>query len=615
MACGRHPVGGQLDVRQLFNTGGGQVGDRFCYRHAAGSRRIQQGQRGTLAHGHGFTGIHIKAGSGDGAIGNRDLPGADHLVAGNQASDAAITNGNQEALAGNGGQTQYAVSSFGQLYGCGIKVVALLSLAGHAAVHTWRLAEQYRERHINRLVVEVLIVQHQQLLFCGFTNDGKGATLALTNGLKTLVVGVRYRHDVAFLGFVGPDLQWAHARLVVRYIAQFKATTASAIIDQLREGVGQTACTYVMDEGDGVFVTQLPAPVDNLLTAALHFRVFALYRGKIQVLGTAAGRHGRGCATAQTNQHGWAAQYHQLGTHRNLGLLNVVGADVTHATGDHDRLVVTTGFRATWRGNRLFKGTEVAVQVGTAKFIVERGAAQRTFDHDLQRGNNARWLAVVFFPVMGEAGNAQVGHGKAAQTGLGLAADTGRAFITNLAAGTGRRTREWRNRGRVVMRFDLHQDMHRLFMRAVLIAARHREEAASGKAFNHGSVIFIGRQHAFGVQLEGVFDHAEQAFLLRLAIDIPGGIKDLVAAVLGVGLGKHHQLDIAGVTLQGSKALDQIIDLVISQRQPQAVVSLGQGGTPACQHVHPLKRLGLRMREQASGSVQIVQCYLGHAVV
>ena len=112
----------------------------------------------------------------------------------------------------------------------------------------------------------------------------------------------------------------------------------------------------------------------------------------------------------------------------------MVGADVTQAASDHHGLVVATGFRAPRRCNGLLKSTEVTIQVGATKLVVERGAAERAFDHDLQRRNDARWLAVVFFPGMGKARNAQVRYGKARQTRLGLAADTGSAFITNLAA-------------------------------------------------------------------------------------------------------------------------------------------------------------------------------------
>ena len=87
-------------------------------------------------------------------------------------------------------------------------------------------------------------------------------------------------------------------------------------------------------------------------------------------------------------------------------------ADVTHAAGEHDRLVIAPYFLATRRVDRLFEGTEVAGQRRTAEFVVERGAAQRALDHDVQRRDDALGLAVRLLPGLLEAGNVQVGYGE-----------------------------------------------------------------------------------------------------------------------------------------------------------------------------------------------------------
>src|SRR5690606_1712933 len=124
--------------------------------------------------------------------------------------------------------------------------------------------------------------------------------------------------------------------------------------------------------------------VDDFLAAALHFRVVALYRGEIQVRGAGTGGHRGRRTAAQTDEHGRAAEHDQLGTDRDLALLDVILADVAHAAGEHDRLVITTHFLAARALHRLLEAAEVAVQVGTAEFVVEGGAAQRTFDHDVE---------------------------------------------------------------------------------------------------------------------------------------------------------------------------------------------------------------------------------------
>src|SRR3546814_5091437 len=95
----------------------------------------------------------------------------------------------------------------------------------------------------------------------------------------------------------------------------------------------------VVNEADGVVFTQLPATVDDFLATAFHFRVFPLDRGEVQVRRTGAGGHGGSGAATQADQHGRATEDDQLGADQDLAFLNMFGADVAHAAGEHDRLV------------------------------------------------------------------------------------------------------------------------------------------------------------------------------------------------------------------------------------------------------------------------------------
>src|SRR5690606_28625794 len=160
---------------------------------------------------------------------------------------------------------------------------------------------------------------------------------------------------------------------------------------------------------------------------------------------------------------------------------------------------------------------------------------------------DATRLAIVLFPGLLETGDAQVGYGKAGQTGLGLAATTGRTLVADLAAGAGGGTGERGDGGRVVVGLDLHQDVYRFLMSTVFTGARLGEEATCNKALDDRGVVLVCRQHAFVVHLVGVLDQAEQAVFRSLAVDVPAGVEDLVQAVFGVGLGEHHQFDVAGV--------------------------------------------------------------------
>lgn len=176
-------------------------------------------------------------------------------------------------------------------------------------------------------------------------------------------------------------------------------------------------------------------------------------------------------------------------------------------------------------------------------------------------------------------------------------------------------TGERRDGGRVVVGLHLHQDLHRLAAGGVFAGLRIGEETPGDMADDDRGVVLVCGQHAFAVHLVGVLDHAEQALVLGLPVDVPTGIEDLVPAMLGVGLGEHHQLDVVRVAPQFAEALQQVVDLVLGQGQAQLDVGLLQRGATAAKHVDGGERAGLRMAEQLGGAFQAVQHQLGHAVM
>ncbi len=102
-----------------------------------------------------------------------------------------------------------------------------------------------------------------------------------------------------------------------------------------------------------------------------------------------------------------------------------------------------------------FHSTEVTGQRRATKFVVKRRAAQRTFGHDIQRSDNTFRLAKILFPRLHQSPE-YAGWKRRSPTSpaFGFRATPGGAFITNFAAGTGRRP----GHGEIavaVMRFDL----------------------------------------------------------------------------------------------------------------------------------------------------------------
>ena len=532
MAGSGHPVSRQLHAVQLANLRGSDVGQRFANRQTAGGGEVQQSNRGALAHRHRFAVVAVEAGGGYRAVGHRDLPRADHLVASDHAGHGAVADGHEEGFLGHRRQVQYAVNRVGDGDRLAIQRAALGFQSLHVAGHFRRFAKQDVQRQIDRLIVKVAVAQAQVLLGGGFANNRIWRALAAAQLVEQRQLLRGDCQDITFLRFVTPDLQRAHAWLIAQDIAQLEFTAAAAVADQLRHGVGETAGADVVDKQDRVGVAQLPAAVNHFLTATLHFRVVTLDGGEIEVGIGLTGGHGRRRAAAEADVHRRAAQHDQLRADGNLALLHVLAADVADTAGQHDRFVVATQLFAIVAGDFLFIGAEVAVQRRTTKFVVKRRAAQRAFGHDVQGGDDAIRFPEIFFPRLFEARDAQVGNREAHQTRFRLRAAAGGAFIADLAAGAGCRARPWGDGRRVVMGFHLHQNVRRLLMEVVAPGLVVGKIAPHFRPFHHRGVVFIGRQDVVRRFFEGVFDHFEQRLRLLFAVDDPVGVENLVATVL-----------------------------------------------------------------------------------
>ncbi len=277
MASSGHPVCREPDIGQLADRRCRHIGNHFTDGHATGRGRIDRGDRRALAHGHCFTGANIEGGGRHSHISDRNLPGPNHLIPSNQAGNGPVANGDQKALGANRRQTQNAANGIIQIDFGGVENGLRKRSAADTPMHAWRFAEQHFHRQINRLVVEVGIAQFQMMSFCRLAYHCIGAALAAAQGVKLLQVFRSHCHHIPFLGFVTPDFQRRHSRLVTGNVAKLEFTAATAIFDKLRHSVGQTTGAHIMDERDRVPVAHLPAAVDNFLAPTLHLGVVPLH--------------------------------------------------------------------------------------------------------------------------------------------------------------------------------------------------------------------------------------------------------------------------------------------------------------------------------------------------
>ena len=108
---------------------------------------------------------------------------------------------------------------------------------------------------------------------------------------------------------------------------------------------------------------------------------------------------------------------------------------------------------------------------------------------------------------------------KPVRPAFGLAPEAGGALVADLPARTGRRAREGRDGGGMVMCFDLHQDVDRLDQAVVAMRRRIREEARRTRPLDHRRVVAIGGQYAGGIGVVGGADHREKRHAALGAVD------------------------------------------------------------------------------------------------
>ena len=208
------------------------------------------------------------------------------------------------------------------------------------SMHFRRLAEQDVHWHVDRLVAVLRIDDLQLTLFgCG-ADHGKQAALAFAQVFKLRQAIRLNRQHITFLRFIAPDFFRCHAAFFQRDCAQVKNRAAFGIVGDFREGIRQTACTYVMYRQNRIVILHRPACIDDFLRAPFHLWIAALYRVKIQISGIRAGRHRRSGAAAHAYAHAWTAELNQQAADWQIILLGVLGRDAADTTCNHDRLVI-----------------------------------------------------------------------------------------------------------------------------------------------------------------------------------------------------------------------------------------------------------------------------------
>ena len=195
----------------------------------------------------------------------------------NHAADAAVANGDQESLVGNGRQPQHTIGRVAQRQAAEIQRRCRRLDRHRIAQHARCLAEQHFDRHVYRFVAEQAVADAQLSIVGQRADSRERAAFPRAQGREGVDLIRADDEHVTLLRLVAPQLQWRHARLIIGNRAQVDPCAAPTVRDRLRHRIGQAAGTDVMNEQDRIRVAECPATIDDFLRAPLHFRVAALH--------------------------------------------------------------------------------------------------------------------------------------------------------------------------------------------------------------------------------------------------------------------------------------------------------------------------------------------------
>ena len=607
VAARGHPVGGEADGGEVAHVHAGEVHDRLGDGEPPRRGPVEERDRGAFARRHRLTLERLVAERRHGRVGDGKLVGAHHLVAGDAPRHRAVGDGDEERLVGDGGQVENPRERVHRADALERDRAVRGLDALHLAHHARRLAEQDLDGHVDGVVLEMLVVEDELAVARRDADERDRAAFARAQPLEELAPLGTEREDVALLRLAAPNLHGAHRLLLVGDLPQLEA--AARRLDEFGAAIGKPARADVVNGEDGVRRAERRARVDDALATALHLGVAALDGVEVEILRVRAGHHRGRRAAAQADAHGGAADLDDEGPRRDGLLLDLAFTDDAHAAREHDGLVVAAQ-RARLLG---LQRAEEAAELRTAELVAEGRAADGPFRHDLKRRRQPRReVRVKTLPRLREVGNAQVGDHEAADARDRARAGARRRLVADLAAHARRRAGKRRDRRRVVVRLDLHEDVEVVLLEGVVRRLRVDGKDVRLEATDDGRVVLVGRERVLGTLLVRVLDHAEERVRHLLPADHKLRAENLVAAMLGVDLPEHRQLRVRRVALGGLETRGEVFELLIGNGKPHLLVRLADSLNAFFENIvgAPLTRL-VRREEVVHRSVDT----LGHLVV
>ena len=169
----------------------------------------------------------------------------------------------------------------------------------------------------------------------------------------------------------------------------------------------------------------------------------------------------------------------------------------------------------------------------------------------------------------------QIRYRKTGQCRHRSGTSTSGSLIPNFPTRTGGRTWVGGNGGGMVVGLYLDLDVIRrinVYTISGLIFSGY--QYIGWTTFNDCCVIVISHDGVLGCCSMGLSNQTKETIVERLTIQRPTRIKNFVAAMLRVGLSKHHQFCITGSSSHALINGHQILHFIIAERQTQTLILL-----------------------------------------
>ena len=373
-----HPVGRERHAVQPF----GQrcpydIGQRFGHRKHGTCGRVGQTGLGGMPDSGSDTGLATVIQSHDTAVAQRQLDFTLALLACHFARHGTVYFIGQPILTSHGLQTQYTSHVFIQL-GFIIRHVLILTLhriVAHVRLRT--VAEHLRHIQIKRTHA-IGLLESKVRVAGRFTDHEHRCTLAF--GYLTHVFDMFFlnQQSHAFLRFVGYDFLRRQSLVANRQFGHIYQSTA--LFHQLGETVHMSGRTVVVNGNHRIHVLFAQC-THQIVGTLLHLGIRTLHGIQFDAGRITSRIYRRNRTAAQTDTVVIAAYHYDLVAFLRRAFQAVALRTVSHASGQHDHLVITVTFTILLM---------LESQYGTGnqrlpEFVSEIGSPVRRLDQNLFR--------------------------------------------------------------------------------------------------------------------------------------------------------------------------------------------------------------------------------------